>query len=179
MVKKGEMAMPGSPMLYIVNMQDFNIQGNVSENYLNDIREGEIVDVRFPTFPSEEYQLPITRVGSVIDNMSRTFQVEIEFTNTGNKIKPNQLSVMKINDFTDREALVVPSIIIKQDVTGNYLYVVKDNGEGPTATKVYVTTGRTYQENTMVEEGLSAGDRVIVEGYNLVKDGTGINIISE
>lgn len=179
MVEKGEMAAPGAPVLHIVNMEDFNLEGNISENFLNDIRVGEIVDISFPTFPGMNYELPVSRVGNVIDNMSRTFKVEVKFNNREGKIKPNQLSVMKINDFTDNEALVVPSIVIKQDVTGNYLYVVKENGEGPSATKVYVEPGRSFQEYTMIESGLNPGDKVIVEGYNLVKDGSLVEIISE
>ncbi len=179
MVEKGEVAAPGSPVLHIVNMQDFNIEGNISENYLNDLRPGEIVDISFPIYPELNYELPVSRIGNVIDNMSRTFKVEVKFNNRDGKIKPNQLAVMKINDFSDKEALVVPSIIIKQDVTGNFLYVVKENGEGSSATKVYVEPGRSYQEFTRIESGLNPGDKVIVEGYNLVKDGSEVEIISE
>ncbi len=179
MVKEGEMAMPGSRMLHLVNLYDLSIESDISENYLNDIREGERVEVKFPTFPEMEKMLPIKRVGSVIDNMSRTFQIELELKNQDGRIKPNQLAELRVNDFSDEDALVVPSIMVKQDVSGHYVYHVKESEEGPVAEKVYVIPGRSSEDQTMIEEGLEAGMRIIVEGFNLVKDGTRVNVLSD
>jgi len=179
LVKEGEMAMPGGRLIHLVNLENLSIEADISETYLNDIRMGEEVEVGFPTFPGMDMELPISRVGSVIDNMSRTFQVELEFSNRGERIKPNQLATLRINDFTSDSALVVPSIIIKQDISGYFLYTVNESDEGPVAGKAYVTPGRTAGEETMVTEGLKPGMRVIVEGYNLVKDGTRVNVLSE
>jgi hydroxymethylpyrimidine pyrophosphatase-like HAD family hydrolase len=45
------------------------------------------------------------------------------------------------------------------------------------AKKVYISTGRSYNDESMVLEGLQEGDKVIVEGYSLVTDGTEVKII--
>jgi RND family efflux transporter MFP subunit len=179
MVKDGEMAMPGARLLHIVNLRDLSIEADISENYLNDIREGEKVEVEFPTFPGITKRLPIKRVGSVIDNMSRTFEIELELKNPDERIKPNQLAELRINDFSADSALVIPSITIKQDISGYYVYQVKDETEGPRASKLYITPGRSAEEYTMVVEGLQPGMKIITEGYNLVKDGTEVKVLSE
>jgi RND family efflux transporter MFP subunit len=177
MVKEGEMAMPGARLVHLVNLTTLSIEADVSESYLNDIRVGEEVDVEFPTFQGMKKQLPIVRVGSVIDNMSRTFQLELALQNPNEKIKPNQLAVLKINDFVSENALVVPSIIIKQDITGYYVYVAETKDGKTKAVKKYIVPGRSAEEFTMVNKGLEPGMKVVVEGFNLVKDGTEVKIL--
>lgn len=179
MVKEGEMAMPGARLLHLVNLNDLSIEADISENYLNDIREGEKVEVQFTSLPGMTKMLPIKRVGSVIDNMSRTFEIELQLQNPDGKLKPNQLAELRINDFSADSALVIPSITIKQDVTGYYVYQIAEDDKGPIASKIYITPGRSAEEYTMVLEGLKPGMRIITEGYNLVKDGTEVTILSE
>lgn len=179
MVKNGEMAMPGARLLHLVNLRDLSIESDISESYLNDIREGEKVEVEFPTFPGMKKMLPIIRVGSVIDNMSRTFEIELELKNPDEKIKPNQLAELRINDFSADSALVIPSITIKQDISGYYVYQIQQRNSETIASKLYLTPGRSAEDLTMVTEGLKPGMRIITEGYNLVKDGTRVSILSE
>jgi RND family efflux transporter MFP subunit len=176
-VKQGDIAMPGGRHIHLVNLRNLSIETSVSENYLNDIREGEQVEVEFPSYPDMERVLPVKRVGSVIDNLSRTFEVELELDNPDEKIKPNQLASLRIMDFSTDSALIVPSIIIKQDTRGYYLYKVLDGEEGLEAEKVYVVPGRSYSDQTMVVEGIEPGMKIIVDGYNLVSDGTSVRIV--
>ncbi len=41
---------------------------------------------------------------------------------------------------------------------------------------MYIKTGISYSDETMVSEGLKAGDRVIVKGYNQVSDGAEVEV---
>jgi membrane fusion protein (multidrug efflux system) len=178
--KEGEIAMPGARMLYLVNLQKLKIKGEVSESYLSKVKKGEKVDVEFPSYEGLSINLPIARVGSVIDNLSRTFTIELFMNNIKNQLKPNQLAVMKINDFYIEKALVVPSIIIRQDIKGYYVYhVTKNDKNQDVASKVYVETGQSYQDKTMILSGLNKGMKIILEGYNLVKSGSLVNILEE
>jgi membrane fusion protein, multidrug efflux system len=173
-IKEGELASPGIRMLHLVNLQRLKITANLSESYLQDVQRGEMVDIEFPSFPELSKTLPVSRVGTVIDNKSRTFEVEILYDNSNERVKPNQFVNIKINDFKAKDAIVVPSIIIRQDIQGNFLFIASGNEGNRKAEKIYVKPGRTYQEETMVVEGLQPGQQVITRGYNLVKNGTEI-----
>jgi RND family efflux transporter MFP subunit len=177
MLKEGELGMPGSRILHMVDLKHLKITANVSESYLNSVRKGEIADISFPATPDFNVELPVTRVGSVIENMSRTFQVEIKMENPKEQIKPNQLADIQLLEFSSDEAMVVPSIIIKQDITGYYLYIVNEKDGVSTARKKYVEPGLSSGDQTMVNEGLSKGMRVIVDGYNIVKDGVEVKVV--
>ena len=174
LMKEGELASPGMQLIRLINLEQLKLYGNVSEHYLTSVSKGEQVFVSFPDLEGLTVSAPIFRVGNVIDNASRTFSIEVKLNNSGHKLKPNMYSVIKINDFSSSSAFVVPSVAIKQDIRGNYLYIA--DGDGKTARKKYVETGLSYEDQTMILKGLERGDRVIVKGFAQVSDGVDINV---
>ena len=150
---------------------------DVSERYLPVIRKGDNVDLSFPSFPELDMKVKVHRIGNVIKMGNRTFPVELKINNVDGMLKPNVLAIIKFLDFSDDKALVVPSIIIKKDIVGEYIYVVRESEGKNIAKKVYISTGLSYNDETMVVSGLNQGDKAIVEGYSLVTDGTEVKII--
>jgi hypothetical protein len=94
------------------------------------------------------------------------------------RLKPNMLTSLRIRDYLNDNALVVPSIILKKDFNGTFLFLARQNESGIIAVKQYVTPGLTVQDMTMVEGGLTVGEQVITQGYNLVTDGTEVRVIN-
>lgn len=176
-IEEGELAMPGFQIMQVVNLKKMKILAEVSEKYLPVINKGDIVEVSFPTYPDIKLNIPVNRTGNVINMGNRTFPIELRIDNIDGKLKPNILALLTFLDFNKEDALVVPSIIIKKDIRGEYIYVVREQDGKQIAKKVYVTTGRAYNDESLVVEGLQAGDRVIIEGYSLVTDGSEVNII--
>lgn len=175
--KEGELAMPGKPILHLVNPSSVKIKAEASESFVGTIKRGQMVDVQFPSNPDVKLKLPITRVGNVVDLQSRTFPIEVTFANNkGSKILPNQMATLVLKDFSNPKAFVVPSLIVKNDEKGQFLFVAHNGPKGPVAKKVYVKAGMTYQDNTTISSGLKAGDRVIVAGFNQVSSGSPLSV---
>jgi RND family efflux transporter MFP subunit len=175
-VEPGELAMPGFQIMMVVNLDEMYVKADVSEKYLPVVKEGDEVELSFPTFPSLQMTVRVNRVGNIVNKGNRTFVVELKIKNVNGMLKPNVLALMKFMDYSNDAALIVPSIIIKEDIQGPYLYIVDDNGGKPVAKKVYINTGMSYKDTTMITSGLEVGDKVIIEGYSLVTDGTEVNI---
>lgn len=175
-LKEGELVMPGVQIMQMVNLDQLYINADVAERYLPVIRKGDKVSLSFPTFPELNTEVPIYRVGNIIDLQNRTVNIQVFVNNTHEKLKPNGLAVIQINDYATDEALVVPSIIIKQDMKGSFLYILKKEGKKTVAKKRYVKSGVFYKDQSMIVEGLKVGDRVIVEGYNQISDGSEVYI---
>lgn len=171
-LKEGDIAGPMTPVVEFVNLSELTIKADVSETYIEDVKAGEKVSVKFSTLPDIDIRTPIVRTSKVINAASRTFQIELHLNNRGEKIMPNMISTIRINDFTSNNAFVVPSIIIRRDITGDYLYVVKNKDGKQIATKAYVTRGLSNEGSTMITNGLTEGDKVIIEGYSLVSSGS-------
>jgi membrane fusion protein, multidrug efflux system len=179
-VKEGELAMPGIRVMQIINLNQLYINADVSENFLPMINPNDRVILRFPAFPDYEQYVPIHRVGNVINPENRTFRLQLRIDNPGERFKPNMIASMGILSYSADEALVVPSILIKQDIQGHFVYVAqKNNGDDLVAKKVYVERGLDGEGRTMIKDGLEPGDLLINQGHNQVSDGTLIEIIEK
>ena len=173
--KEGELAAPGQPMLTLVNMSEMKVKADVSENYVQAVKQNADVDVDFPSFGITT-KAKIRQVSNIINPSNRTFSVEVRVPNASGALKPNGIATLKIKDFEIADALVVPAIAIGKDAKGAFLFVVNEVEGKMKAVKKYVVTGRTSGGQTRVVEGLSSGDRVVVEGYNEVANGDLVQI---
>ncbi len=176
LMKEGELAMPGVRVMNIINLEKLYINADLSEAYMGLVKPGENVTLRFPAFPDEEFTLPVHRVGNVINPENRTFRLQLLLNNQGERFKPNMMANLSIRTLTNSDALVVPSILIKQDVQGFFLYTVVENNGQLEASKVYVERGPDGEGQTMIKDGLTPGDRVILNGNNQVSDGSLVRI---
>ncbi len=173
--KVGEMAGPQIPFARIVNLEDLYINADVSEMYLPQVHKGEEVDISFPVI-GKKIRKTIYRVSNVIDPSSRTFRVRVNITNEDNEIKPNMMAVLKLLIYSNDSAIVVPSILIKKDFTGEFLFIAEKQDNKWYARKRYLVTGIKNNNQTVVLEGLKPGDMLITKGYAQVVDGAEINI---
>jgi RND family efflux transporter MFP subunit len=177
MQKVGELSSPGARLMNLINLDMLYINADIAETYLPILKKGQKVELSYPSFPELNTFVPIYRIGNTIHPMNRTINVQLKIKNSQEKLKPNGLAIIRINDFSTDKAFVIPSIIIKQDPQGSFLYVVKKVNKKWIAKKRYVKTGRSYKDQTLVASGLELNDKVIVEGYNQVSDGYEIKFI--
>lgn len=176
MIKEGELAGPGMMLMQVVSLNDLIIKAKLSEAYLSSIEVGETVSLTFPSYPELNMEAVISRTGNVINKQNRTFIVDIKLNNSNNELKPNMLVNVLFNDYSGADNFVVPSILVKKDLKGRYLYVVGKSGENDIASKKYVETGKSYKDKTEVVSGLTSGDLIITDGYNHVSDGSVVNV---
>jgi len=172
----GEMANPAVPMGRIINIAQVEINADVSEVYTTSIKRGDEVIVSFPAL-NKEWPLKVHMVGQFINPTNRTFKIQMRTANPEGLLKPNSLAVIKIRDFFRKNAIVVPSHLIQQSASGEqFIYVLRDKNGKPTVERVVIKTGKSYGGKTLVEEGLSIGDRIITKGYNEVVNGDEVEV---
>lgn len=169
--KKGELAGPTIPFAQLVNIDQVYVEADVAETYLNYIKAGEKAELEFPAIDFRTNE-SIYRTSNIIDPGNRSFKVRVNLNNPGHKIKPNLISVLKIKDFEIDNAIVVPSIIVKKDFEGSYLYLAKKEGKNLVAKKTYIQISKTYNNLSLIESGIQLGDKIITEGYSQVVNGT-------
>lgn len=175
-VKVGELAMPGALMMQVVNLKEFYLNVEVSESYLPYLNKGDAVEVNLMAYDDLFLEASIYRIANIINPENRSFEVRIKMKNNDNRIKPNMLAQVRFKDFESNQAIVVPSIIVKKDFKGEYLFVAQKSEEGLLAQKVYVETGKSVANTTMIVSGLNEGDQVVVMGYNQVVQGSLLSV---
>jgi RND family efflux transporter MFP subunit len=169
--KKGHIGSPQTPFAKVVNISEIKIYADVSESYITAIKNGDMVKVFFPAL-NNEIETPIRQIGRTIDPNNRTFRTRMNLSNPTQMIKPNLASVVRIRDYYNENAIVIPSLLIRKDFKGDYTYIAENVNGKSIARKVYVTPGVSQNNMTEVIEGLQPGVKIISEGFNQIADGT-------
>jgi RND family efflux transporter MFP subunit len=166
-IKAGEIAAPGFTNIIVVNTSKLRVKGEVAEGYVSKVQDGNPVSLYFPD-ANKTVDAKITYSGRMINKMNRTFNVEVMLPSNEKDIVPNMISVIKINDYTNDSALVVPLSAIQQTADGKtFVYVaVKDKTNKMIAEKRFITYKMTYNgfAEIIPGQGLNAGDQLITDG---------------
>ena len=67
-------------------------------------------------------------------------------------------------------------MVIKKDIEVYDVYVVVKKGNRLLIEKRQVNIGMSYQDKSMITDGLIVGDKVVVKGYNVVSTGIPVAI---
>ncbi|MBS0372737.1 MAG: MdtA/MuxA family multidrug efflux RND transporter periplasmic adaptor subunit [Proteobacteria bacterium] len=113
-------------------------------------------------------------VDSLIDSTTGTVKLKADFTNKDGSLFPNQFVNVRLILDTLSGVVTVPTAAVQQGAKGSYVYKV---GEGNKVASVPVKLGPVDGDKAVVEDGLAAGDRVVVDGLDKLKDGAQIEAI--
>ncbi len=178
---QGTVVAPGQGIFRIVNLKDMYIKASVPERYLSTVSKGKDVTVEIPMI-GETIDTKVRQTGNYINPNNRSFTIEVDVPNKSGTVKPNLTARVRINDYTNEEALLVPLNVISENAEGKqYVYTVsKDStntSKNAIATRQFITTGKTQGDQIEVVSGLKTGDAIIVEGARSVKDGQEVKIL--
>ena len=181
MANEGELvgSLTGGPIARIVDLRDIKIKANVSEKYLGKIKRGQEVELNFPSLGLTMTE-KVSSVGNVVDVNNRTFVVYVKPTKNLNQLKPNLLSIITAYDFQMDDVINVPTKLIRNDGSGDYIMVVNETtGSKKSAEKRNITVERKFANSSIITDGLKPGDKIITEGFNNVINGDEVKIIED
>jgi len=174
-IKEGEAAAMGFGAIRIVQLSDLKIEAALSEWHIQGIKKNDPVDVEIPVL-DKRFTVKVSAVSRVIDPDSRTFGIEINVPANQNGLMPNMLTVLTVNDYTNKKAMIVPRKIIHKQGEKEYLYVTHSRDGELVAEKRFVKTGKTNNGQIEVVEGLETNDTVVIFGYENLSNGQRVEI---
>jgi membrane fusion protein, multidrug efflux system len=173
-MRAGEMAAPGLGIVRIVNSDNLKVTAQVADTYANTVRQGGIVNIKFPDL-GKETTAKLTFVGQTVNPASRTFTVEATISKIDPQLKPNMTAVMNINDQSKGNAIIINQNYVQHTELGDIVYVAVTEGAKKVARSRKVATGTTYNGEIEVTSGLQVGDMLITQGYQDLVDGQTVN----
>ncbi|WP_435182311.1 efflux RND transporter periplasmic adaptor subunit [Cellulophaga omnivescoria] len=170
----------GSEVFRIVNLSNMYLDVEVPETYIKSIKNGKEAVVYFPIL-NDSVTTKIRQTGNFINPSNRSFSVEVSVPNKNGNIKPNLTAKVRLNDYTNNEAILIPQSVISENANGEqYVYVAEKTEENyATAKKKIITTGKSQGPLIEVISGLTANEHVIKEGARTVKDGQKVEILNQ
>lgn len=177
--EKGQVVGPGQQLMRIVNLSDMYVSANVPESFIGKIKNGAIVDVEVKS-TGKTYKGKVRQIGNYINPNNRNFSIEVAVPNSDNLLRPNQVAVLKIEDYKKPNAILVPESIVTENAVGEkIIYTVDTSGKETKAIKKTIVVGLTSGANIEVKSGLNKGEQIIIEGARSVQNGDIVEIIKK
>jgi membrane fusion protein, multidrug efflux system len=177
MIRTGELINPGQPVARLVDTERVRILSGIPERYSGEITEGSEVIVNLRALNGNPITSQITYAGNVIDPDTRTFTVEIELENPGERIKPDMVVDLRIRRTTLEDVIVIPRTAILRDEEGVSVFRSRQENGRKVAELVNVRTGAASGPLIQILDGLSDGDEIVVSGMRTLSIGDELNVL--
>jgi len=175
-------------LTYVATLDPIWINFSVSQNQMarnqQEAAEGRLI---LPVDNAYEVQIDLSD-GSHYPHVGRlsfadpsfrkdtgTFLVRAELPNPQGVLRPGMFVKAYVKGATRPDSLVVPQKAVQQTANGHVVYVV---GEGEKAELRPVVVGEWVDSDWVINQGLKAGDRVIVEGFQRLAPGASVKVVT-
>ena len=111
---------------------------------------------------------------NLVDTQTGTVRAKARFANADGALFPNQFVNVQLQLRTLEGALVVPVTALRHGNAGDYVYVL--NEADRTVSLRPVTRGLGSTDKVQIAKGLEAGERVITEGADRLRDGAKVTL---
>ena len=152
--EKGELVTAASPIAVIGDADEFTIEMQVDEYDITKIKNGQKILLSLDSYKGKTFEAKVTKVNSLMNERSRSFTVEAEFTARPEKLYPNLTIEANILIFTKEKALTIPRNFLVNDS-----FVITKNNE-----KQKVITGLKDYRKVEIVGGLNANDIILKPG---------------
>jgi RND family efflux transporter MFP subunit len=172
-VKVGNFVRPAdtAPLAIINQMAPVYVTFAIPQRVLVDLREAMAVGQSsvVATIPGHQQseQGKVAMVENSVDSTTGMVTVRGIMNNERETLWPGILVATKLIIRTEN-SVVVPTVAVQRSQNGNYVFVVRDGVAKVQPVKV----DRTFQGTSVIAEGLSGGENVVVDGQLLLSDGS-------
>jgi multidrug efflux system membrane fusion protein len=160
-----------NPMTVVFTLPEDDIEQVEKQIYGGVKLHTEALDKTKSQVLSEGY---VSAIDSQIDPTTGTVKLKAEFDNHQNQLFPNQFVNIKLLVKTLQNVVVLPTAAIQQGANGPFVYIV--NTDGSMVNVKSIQTGVTEGDFTVITQGITSGQTVVLEGADLLSDGASVTI---
>jgi RND family efflux transporter MFP subunit len=180
-VEMGSFVGPGISAFALAKTDVVKIVVGVPDTVVRSVRLGQPVEVGIDAFPTRTFHARISRISSAADGVTRNFEVEVSIPNHDHLLKVGMIGSLQLANAGGEirsPALLVPLSAVVQAKDGKYgVFVVSESSASEVARLHSVEIGAVNGTDISVVNGLQAGDRIIITGANLLKDGQPVEVL--
>lgn len=175
-ISEGMMVSTQTQGVIIVNNENLKLNFNVSDDYINRIKEGSKVYVNVSAASEKSYEGVVAHLSPAANSTTLLYPVEVSLGQIDSAVKPGMFASVKLVVDSRDQSLCLPlnSIIDK----GGETYVFTVNPQNIIEKKI-VKTGISNDEIIQITEGIKVGDQVVVKGQSFVKEGDGVDVATQ
>ncbi len=164
----------GSSIVSLMSYDKMYVEINLPEKNISDVRVGQQVLITSYTLSEDTITGHVSELSPAISDETRTFAGKLQIENPELKLRPGMFIKADIITAQKDSAIVIPKDVIMTGSRGKYVFVV---GRNSAADDRRITTGISNQDEIEVLEGLSVNDRLIIKGFETLRDNSKVKVI--
>lgn len=173
LLEKGSYAMPGTPIVEMIDINTIKLVVNVDERVVPLLKIGKNVSVTTEVFPNKVFTGKISKINVKAD-ASKKFEIDVDIPNTGNLLKAGMYGKVKFDQLSSSASYFLPRSAIVGSINAAEVFLVNADS---TVKSAKVKVG-TYQGNNIeILEGLQSGDQVVTMGQINLRDGAKVTVV--
>jgi HlyD family secretion protein len=149
--EKGEIVNPQTPIAIIGATEQYELDLEVDEYDIVKIQLGQKVLVNMDAYKGKTFEARVTKINPIMNDRTRSFTIEAEFTNPPPALFPNLTVEANILIQSKQKAITIPRSYLVQDS----FVVVKDKG------KTKVETGLKDYQVVEITKGINKDDVIV------------------
>ncbi len=174
-LKVGQMAQPGMPAIRVVNFSSVKVVADIAESYASVVKPGAKALVTIPDL-NQDIEAKVDFTSKYINPVNRTFLTEIRLKPGQTGFRANMIARVRINDYSNKDAIVVPVSLVREAGEGKYIYVAESKNGQVLAKRRAVKVGQSYNGMSEITSGLNPGDKIITKGFNNLVEGQPLKV---
>lgn len=162
----GQVVSAGQTVITVVQDGEREIEINVPENRIEELRKAGQVKVSFWALPNVTVNGSIREIAPMADQTTRTFKVRVSLLNPPPEIKLGMTAAVTIDDST-QPTITIPLTAVYQDGNTPKVWVVKES----VLALQPIKAGNIGNGTIQVISGLQQGERIVIAGVHKLKEG--------
>jgi membrane fusion protein, multidrug efflux system len=179
LVDKGNIvhASDNTPLVMITELRPIFVSFTLPQETLDDVQEHNkqaplVVHTYSGDGKKELAEGKLTLIDNMIDQATGTIHLKARFDNLDERLWPGEFVSLRVVLTTRRGVATVPQQTVQQGPNGHYAYVIKPDN---TVERRAVEVASIQDGIAVITKGLTAGDRVVVDGQFRLTDGARVN----
>jgi RND family efflux transporter MFP subunit len=172
-VMMGQVAgtLPAGAICTLVDLNTLEVEADVNEGSIAQLREGQPAEVTVDAFPGKKWRGVLRQIIPTADRAKATVKVKVKILDPGDRLLPEMSSTASFlnTQRSDAELQEPARIWVPMTAIANGRAAVVD-GQGHVTFRSIVT-GATRESRIEVTSGLKAGDRIVTEKLDQLKEG--------
>ena len=174
-LKVGTKVTTSSAVTTIGDIASLQITAKIPERYVASLRTGLKAEISLEAYPDAVFAATVTHVSPVLDVNARTKEIVLTFDENDTRINAGMFGKVKLYTLDYGGAVALPSDAVVTKGDKPYLYVVKSDD---TVEQREITLGQSVDGVVQVLSGIEEGERVVVEGGQVLSNGAKVRDIS-
>jgi RND family efflux transporter MFP subunit len=172
-VESGHNVTTSTAVAEIASLDELDVVVSVPERYAPNVTVGSRAEARLSSLGNRSFETTARSADPVLDSSTRSKRVFFRLPGGIRGVQPGMFAEVSITLSRSASALIVPVDAVVRREGRDAVYVVRDG----IAVERTVSIGLFAEEGVEILSGLEEGELAIVQGQNLIRDGSKVNVM--